>query len=396
MRYATLIAFCFLGCAVAPTDQKLGAVESRIIGGRPSGDDENANVYTETRIDDQDTLRCSGRLIAPGLVLSARHCFLERRVVNLLCKPDGTPVDIADTVNYPIMPASSITVFIGSNKQTQKKVAVKKLLARSDLSICRGDLAYLVLAEPGLDERTPIRRAPPGFGQKIRVSGWGFVNDGNHTPADLPNTRTTIDATILDYGPPALPPGVFSVSGGTLCLGDSGAGALVEDGKVIGTYSRIDDGAKCTSEFVKNYMTAVVSEPTLLAEAYAAIGEEPWFAGEQKPWLAKANTACVSDDQCASDVCDAGVCKPGCGATGIACPIGQSCGTDGICAAEVVADAGPDGAQATPPPAAPPTDDSCVIGPSRGNGNDGVAMSIAAAAVVVVFHARRRRAARTT
>jgi hypothetical protein len=367
----------------APTEE-LGTTRAAIIHGRPSGDDENAAIYIETQGDTpEQLLRCSGRIIAPGLVLTARHCLLKRKAANVRCTADGNPVDITDTVDIELEPVERMTVFIGSNRSAFRSVAVRQALAKPDITVCRSDIAYLVMAENGLDTRTPIRRALPAFNETISVTGWGYVDDTQRVT--LPDTRATVETKITLVGPGLIPQGTFAVAGGTLCLGDSGANALI-DGAAVGVYTRIDgDPNNCVSELGRNVLSSVMSEPELLTKAFAAIGEEPWFVGEEKPWLAAAGAACATDDDCRSGVCDASMCRAGCGPTKLACKIGQECAGDGqSCVAPAAPDAGAS--------SAPPAESSCAVAAKRHD--DGAVIALVAAAAVAM--GRRRRRSSTT
>lgn len=369
-----------IGCSAGSASEELGSTQSAIINGRPSGDDENAAVFINTILDEHTQSRCSGRIIAPGLVLSARHCFLNRKGDNVRCTPDGEPLDTSDVVTADVEPAEQITVYIGSNKATQRAVAVKQVLANFDVSLCRGDIAYLVLAEPGLDTHTPIRKAPPNVGDTISVSGWGYVDDTQREM--LPDTRSTVDTTITLIGPGSIPDGTFAVNGRTLCLGDSGANALL-GGSTIGVYTRIDGNTNnCNSEVVRNILTDVMSEADLLTKAFTAIGEEPWFEGEEKPWLAAAGAACMKDDDCRGGVCDASKCIAGCGPTKLACKVGQQCMADACVATP-------------PPPPAPKDDSSCAAVPGAERLHSHGAIVAAAFAMMIAGALWRRRRAST-
>jgi uncharacterized protein (TIGR03382 family) len=382
MRRLLLLGVLVVACSGSTPTEDVGTAKAAIINGRPSGDDENAAIYIETKGDTPEALlRCSGRIIAPGLVLTARHCLLKRKSANVRCTADGNPGDITDTVDIELEPVERMTVFIGSNRNAFRPVAVRQALAKADITVCRSDIAYLVMAEPGLDTRTPIRRALPAFGETISVTGWGYVDDSQRVT--LPDTRSTVETKITDVGPGLIPQGTFAVAGGTLCLGDSGANALI-DGAAVGVYTRIDgDPNNCVSELGRNVLSSVMSEPELLAKAFTAIGEEPWFAGEDNPWLAAAGAACTTDDDCRSGVCDASTCRPGCGPTKLACKGGQECAGDGqSCVPSARADAG-----ATPAPPAP-AESSCAAAPKRQD--DGAAIALVAAAAVAMGRRRRR------
>ena len=137
-------------------DEPVAQSRSAILAGRPSGDDENANVYIET-VGDDAALRCTGRIVAPGLVVSTRHCFVKRKSTGVLCTADGAPIDLSDTTDLSPEPPERITVYVGSNKGGLRAVAVREVVTVLEVTICRSDMAFLVLVEPGLDVRTFFR-----------------------------------------------------------------------------------------------------------------------------------------------------------------------------------------------------------------------------------------------
>src|SRR5215471_1349907 len=92
------LAATVASCSFAEPDEPVAQTHSAILAGRPSGDDENANVYIEN-VGAVATLRCSGRIVAPGLVVAARHCFLNRTTTGLSCTSDGAPIDPADATD---------------------------------------------------------------------------------------------------------------------------------------------------------------------------------------------------------------------------------------------------------------------------------------------------------
>lgn len=319
--------FVTLACAVVSCTQqgeeRVGTATSAILNGRASGADEDAAVYIESA-GESGTLRCSGYLVAPSLVVTARHCLIRQRAGNLHCNIDGSPVDLG-AESPRLQSPESVTVFIGQEKGSQRTVAARELLANVDVTVCRSDLAFIVLVEPGLDVRTPLRREPVRPLEKFRVSGWGYTSDARDA---LPSRRSTLDdITVTDVGPGRIPAGTFATSGNSLCLGDSGAAALI-DGAVVGVYSRIEpEPVICSNEFSRNVFAAIVPYAKLAERAYAAIGETPWYAGEPPPWLLGEGEACVEDSACRSGACDAtsSTCAPACGDSGLACHPGQVC-----------------------------------------------------------------------
>jgi len=387
MRASALVPLLLvLVAACAPQGSEhtehTGRTSAPVIGGRPSGDDENANVYIETVGDGGLTLRCSGRILAPRLVISSRHCFLKRKTASLGCNPDGSAVD-PSAEDLRSEPAERVTVFFGSEKPGLRPIAVSQVITAVEVSICRADLAFLVLAESPLDVRTPIRREHVKFGDSISFTGWGYTSD---TRDALPLRRSTlVGLKINDVGPGRIPAGTFAIGGNSACLGDSGGVALL-DGAAVGTYSRIDgDPNQCELEGGRNVFTEASAFDAFVKIAYGAIGEEPWYEGERPPWLAPSGAPCSRDDECRSNVCDrsAGKCAAPCGDAGLACPSGQSCSGD-LC---VAPDAGTDGASPAEPPAPA---SSCSAGGRRPASSSGL-LVLLAASVGLVRRVRRAR-----
>jgi MYXO-CTERM domain-containing protein len=378
LAFAALGAFAACAESSTPEVPPSGRAVSAILGGRPSGDDENAAVYIETTsLNDQGvptTLRCSGRIIAPGLVVTARHCLLKRKTVDVRCNPDGSPRDIAEATDVRVEPPSAVTVSIGSDKSKLRAVAVKEIFTELEVSVCRSDIAFAALAEKGLDTRTPIRRSPPRVNETVSVTGWGFSSDDRSM---LPTTRSTTERPITETGPGLIPADSFALGGGSVCLGDSGASALA-GGVLVGVYSRIENPEQCSLELTRNIFVAVGAHLELATRAFAAIGEMPWFEGERPPWLAKAGAACTRGEECSSTICDmaTSTCSAPCGDAGLACPPGKTCSAAQACV------------DPAPPPTPPASDDGgCAMSHAKAP----PASALLIAAVVAVVLRRRRR-----
>lgn len=242
-----------------------------------SGDDENAFVITETS-DGTSLLRCTGTIIAPRLVLSARHCFLKRRSSQAMCNPDGTPVNITLDDSLSVEAPEHIRVLVGSRREVLRPVTVREVVAPIEGSVCISDLAFLVLSEDALDVRMPLRRAPVRLDEKVAVSGWGFTNDDSRALENLPAVRySREDIPVIGIGPGFFPPGMFAVGGGTVCAADSGSSARI-GGAVVGVYSRLEgDLAFCGSELARNVFQGLGSQMVVVERAFEKIGEKPTF-----------------------------------------------------------------------------------------------------------------------
>lgn len=334
-------------------------------------------METASPLDPSNPLRCSGRIIAPSLVVTARHCLLERRSQEVFCNADGSPTDPTQAGDVTLVKPEVVTVFIGTEKSTARKVGAKKIFTEGGVTLCSADIAYVLLSETGLDTRTPLRKAAPRLIDTVSITGWGQTTDAKL----LPETRSTIERPITQTGPNGIPGDTFAIAGNSVCRGDSGASALRE-GALLGVYSRIDYPDQCSLEANRNIFVWPGAHLELAEVAFAAIGEKPWFEGHARPWLAQAGTACTSDEECSSTICDktSSTCAAACSDDGFACPPDKTCN-----AAKTCVDRAP---PSTPPtPMAPPADDGgCTT--SRAKANPASALLIAA---VVACAIRRRR-----
>lgn len=299
---AVAAAFGVHACASDAAPERVAQRRSAILAGRPSGEGENAAVLIETRAESNTIFRCSGHVVAPRLVLTVRHCLLRERAETFHCQPDGSPTDLG--ADQSLEPPERITIHVGEHRSALRPVRVSQVLTTLEVSICRSDIAFLVLAEDALAARTPLHRAPVRIGDRISVTGWGYTGDDQ---SDLPAERSTLDALrVSDVGPGFIPAGTFSITGSSLCLGDSGAAAL-SNGAVVGTYSRMT-ADRCALADAQHVLTGIANEQRLIQRAFDAIGERPSF--DDDPVGGDAGSTCDED---AAPCADRGSAASGCG-----------------------------------------------------------------------------------
>lgn len=279
------LSLLLLGCA--PIRDDVEQIAQPIVQGRPSGADEDAAVLIRSGNLDASSCEsaegecgvCSGRLIAPRLVLTAYHCLRKQRSSLLNCSANGEAIGAGVGADMTLEPPANLAVYVGHERAALREVAVEQVVAGFIPSICNQDVAYLVLAEPALDVHTPLRRQPVRFGEELHVAGWGHTLG---TGEPLPEQRwARDDLSVIEVGPGVeTPAGMFAVGGGSLCQGDSGAVALI-DGAAVGVYSRLS--GDCMAAQSRNFLQGLDVMQALTADAFRAIGEEPVYVDVTSP-----------------------------------------------------------------------------------------------------------------
>jgi hypothetical protein len=314
----------------APTT---GVVHEPMVKGVDSSDAQNSAVlvmHYDPLSQGGATTGCSGTLLAPRLVLTARHCVSDTDE-GTACTPDGKPV--SGGAVHSDDTATDLYVFGGKTRPdfldgTARPSIGEQIVTTGAETLCNEDLAMIVLSTP-VEGATiaPIRLdGGPKKGEPVTVVGWGIVDDGS-----LPQTRKQkTDLSVLELGPaPGLGPTEFTVGEGP-CSGDSGGPAYAASGAVIGALSRGGNGAqaKGASECVggTNLYTSIAGHADFIRSGYAKVGQVPWLEGMPNPLnAAPLGVACTANSDCQTSNCDPDqkACTQICDVT--PCPGGFSC-----------------------------------------------------------------------
>src|SRR5690606_27489347 len=143
------------------------------------------SVVLLVHYDPQDRMtgvgQCTGTLLAPRLVLTARHCVADTDPY-AACDADGEP--LAAGVVRGNHKAESMYVFTGKDRPDFSRGAPDiagqgmKILDDGGKNLCNHDIALIVLKEPVKDAKiSPIRlEAEVERGESITAVGWGVTD----------------------------------------------------------------------------------------------------------------------------------------------------------------------------------------------------------------------------
>lgn len=280
-------------CAVPPpADESVGHVSSAIVNGADSDSAQDAVVLLvryDPSLPGGTATDCSGTLLSPRIVLTARHCVSDTDP-NAACNQEGKSDGGGQVLGE--FPAKSIFAFNGVTRPDilagAKGVRGAEILTNGAQNICDNDIALVVLEAPVPNAPiAPVRLTGTATkAEKATIVGWGVTERGPQ-----PTTRQQrTDVEIEDVGPaPQLGPKEVLVGEGS-CSGDSGGPLLAQEtGAVIGVLSRGGNGidrvvpAACLGAV--NVYTSAGGHAELIKAAFAKTGEKVWAEGERDPRL---------------------------------------------------------------------------------------------------------------
>lgn len=283
LALALTSGFCIaLSACSGPEPTELDAqLTSALVIGTLSPAESDAVVFVRANHDDGAFDDCTGTLVSPSVVITAKHCVTLVQPGKFVCKGAGTLVENgqgAGLFGAKIEP-SRIEIHVGTAPDGSAMTRAAAIFASESGDACHDDIAALVLESPIQQDSYPPLRAvrPTVIGERVRLVGYGTAGHGT-----LIERRETADVRVLDVGrddgvnnPNATTPArSFVIGGGTACFGDSGGPALSMDtGALVGVYSRIS--GDCFAVESRNTFILASSFSGLFARAFERAGEEP-------------------------------------------------------------------------------------------------------------------------
>lgn len=273
MRAPLLLSMTLLlgACAAAPPDgdapdaPRLRSARSAIVNGDPSVATHDAAVLLTLGTDGGS---CTGTLIAPNLILTARHCV------------QGTDQSSECGAFTTRLVPSTITVSLGVRANATQVVARgKQTFVDTGMSMCSHDIGLILLDRDVTGGKiAKVRFDKVAAGEITTTVGYGDDGLGKLTPGRYQRTAVKVDAvgpsthTYTTRSKQQIPftvhPGEIA-TGESTCFGDSGGPLFDKDNRVIGLTSRGLD-QECVDR--PSIFTDVASHAKLINDAAKTAG----------------------------------------------------------------------------------------------------------------------------
>ncbi|HMJ14156.1 MAG TPA: trypsin-like serine protease [Polyangiaceae bacterium] len=303
-KFSFVALFFLSGCGETNQSALESTSSQAIVAGVESSKARDAVVFLRLEREDGGWSHCTGTLVSPRIVLTAKHCVAPTQPGSFICRGNGDLVQDGSGAGMFAATAdpSQLTVHVGVVPNPTASATAAKILTSGAPHACRDDFALITLDRAVESVGYPaVRRSRATLvGEPVLLLGYGV---GEHSGA--PTRRELGDVRIIDVGlegsvtsgeQATTPPRSFSIPGGTVCFGDSGGPALsMKTGALLGVYSRII--GDCLAIESRNTFTLASGFEQLIDQAFEETGEtpsrEPALPGDERGDAGDSNPAGV-------------------------------------------------------------------------------------------------------
>lgn len=282
LRFASgAVCIALFACSTpSETDVSASSVSSELIGGNLSGSAYDAVVFLRGYPSNNTFSDCSGTLLSPSVLITAKHCVSEVVIGKFICSGAGSLIADgtgAGQFGAKLDPAR-LEVYTGAQPNGAPAAHGRAIFTSESADACHDDVAAVVLDTP-LPLAYPALRSARAtvVGENVRVLGYGMGDHPNNFERrEIPAVRVidVAKSDSLDDANATTPRRTFAIAGGTACFGDSGGPALsMASGALVGVYSRIT--GDCFAAESRNTFMQAGSFTELFSRAFELAGEAP-------------------------------------------------------------------------------------------------------------------------